>query len=455
MLAGGFVALGFQSYMIEAWAVWPALGLAYLFVTGKKVWRRVVDVVAAGLTSTALSLAWVIVVWLVPASQRPYIGGTLSNNPWEMVFGYNALGRFSATQGVGDYESFTPPYSGNPGLFRLFNAQVGSQIAWLIPAAVVAIIALAILRFRVGVLVFLAGWFVTLCAMFSLVAGMHQFYTSALAVPIALLVALAFALARQKQSLWPQLALLGSAVVMACVLAVRTPSYLEWAVPAQLVCAVGAAALIIAADQGWRPARMAWVALPIIAGLTLTPVAWSIDTINHPNSINPVAGDGSAVGFGGGFGAGFGAARPGTNNGSRAGTPFGGGLSSPPTAQGGGAGGSSSQSLLSYVTENRDGASYLLAVFGAQNAATYITATGGQEILPIGGFTGVDQVPTLEQFQELVSSGQLHFVQTSGGSFNRNSSAANTATPVSQQISAWVTSSCTAVSGMSSLYRCG
>ncbi len=56
-----------------------------------------------------LSLGWIIVVALIPASQRPYIGSTLSNSPWEMVFGYNGLGRFGSSTADGDaYRSFTP-----------------------------------------------------------------------------------------------------------------------------------------------------------------------------------------------------------------------------------------------------------------------------------------------------------------------------------------------------------
>ena len=43
---------------------------------------------------------------------------------------------------------------------------------------------------------FLGGWSLTLFAMFSVVAGMHQFYTAAAAVPVGLLIGLAFAAGR-------------------------------------------------------------------------------------------------------------------------------------------------------------------------------------------------------------------------------------------------------------------
>ncbi|WP_242089717.1 hypothetical protein [Microbacterium lacticum] len=94
--------------MLESWAVWPALAAAYLCT--RQSWpRRLAHVAIAGATSLVLSLGWIIVVALIPASQRPYIGSTLSNGPWEMVFGYNGLGRFGSSTADGDaYRSFTP-----------------------------------------------------------------------------------------------------------------------------------------------------------------------------------------------------------------------------------------------------------------------------------------------------------------------------------------------------------
>ncbi|MFX5693284.1 hypothetical protein ABTE17_21630, partial [Acinetobacter baumannii] len=67
------------------------------------------------------------------------------------------------------------PFSGSPGVLRLFNAQLAGQIAWLIPAALIALIVLLILRFPRALTVLLTAWTLTFAAMFSVVAGMHQF----------------------------------------------------------------------------------------------------------------------------------------------------------------------------------------------------------------------------------------------------------------------------------------
>ena len=95
VLAGVWVGLAFQCKMVEAWAVLPALAAAYLLAAPPKALRRIVHVAIAGVVTVAVSIAWIVIVALVPAADRPYIDGTVNNNPFSMVFGYNALTRFS------------------------------------------------------------------------------------------------------------------------------------------------------------------------------------------------------------------------------------------------------------------------------------------------------------------------------------------------------------------------
>jgi 4-amino-4-deoxy-L-arabinose transferase-like glycosyltransferase len=94
VLAGVWVGLAFQCKMVEAWAVLPALAAAYLLAAPPKALRRVLHVVIAGVVTAAVSIAWIVIVALVPGADRPYIDGTVNNNPFSMVFGYNALTRF-------------------------------------------------------------------------------------------------------------------------------------------------------------------------------------------------------------------------------------------------------------------------------------------------------------------------------------------------------------------------
>ncbi|MEI6591339.1 MAG: glycosyltransferase family 39 protein, partial [Actinomycetes bacterium] len=229
--SGAWIAAAFQMYMIEAWAVWPALIVAWFF-TEQKLLKKVLDLAIAGSISLSLSLVWIITVWVIPTDSRPYIGGTYHNNPWEMVFGYNALGRFAVTAGANsatmtglDYRSFTPPFGGSAGIGRLFNPQVAGQISWLIPATVVAIILLFWLKQKRALTIFLGSWFVVFFAMFSAVAGMHQFYVSSLAIPMSLLIAMAIGASIKQNKAWLVLLLAAPTVIWSAGMAQLYPDY--------------------------------------------------------------------------------------------------------------------------------------------------------------------------------------------------------------------------------------
>ncbi|UGB34056.1 glycosyltransferase family 39 protein [Microbacterium sp. cx-55] len=484
LVAGLLIAVAFQTYMLEAWAVWPALAAAYL-CTRQSWWRRIWHTAVAGALSLVASLTWVAIVWLIPASARPYVGGTNSNNPWEMVFGYNGLGRFTASADSTDYRSFTPPFSGDPGALRLVNEQLAGQIAWLLPAALLAIVVLAVLRFRSALVVFLGVWFVTFAAMFSVVAGMHQFYTSALAIPVALLVGTAFFVARARRVLWAQLALLATAAVTAVAVAAM---YTD---PTPVLAGVQAAIAVVAlvalvVEHRRRVARTATVVLVLI-GMLFAPAAWSALTIAAPSSINPTAagvavmsvgGGAGSGGFGGGSGSGApGAggsgpgAAPGAGSGARApggsapgGSAPNGGMRGGSSARDGGSSttgrtpfssveAGSDGELIDYLVAHQDGASYLVATFGAQAAASLIIDSGGESVLPIGGFGGSDSVPTLEEFQQMVAAGEVVYVLGSAtGGFGGGSSSSTT-----EAISAWVQENCAVVSdapGTATLSSC-
>ena len=472
--SGLFIALAFQMYMLVAWAVWPALALAYL-VTAQPVVRRLWHIAVAGTMSVAASLSWIVIVSLIPADARPYIGSTLSNNPWEMVFGYNGLGRFSATANSSDYLSFSPPFSGDPSAVRLFTEQLAGQIAWLLPAAVLAAVVLWMLRFSRPVTVLLGAWLVVFAAMFSAVDGMHQFYTAALAIPVALLVGLAFGVARRHGILWPQVSLIAVAAVTAVLISLWYPGYSP--VISLIQAAVGAAAILLLFAERTRPgAGQRWIprwttALLATIALVLTPAVWSAVTVANPSNINPVAGGVSDTGGGpGGAGGGLGGApgqagglggAPGANSsgpgqgnapGQGAG-PGAGQVGAAPgqpanTGPGGAAadaGGAASSEFVAWLRENQGGADYLIATFGAQSAAGIILATDGGSVLPIGGFNGNDQVPTLEDFEALVAGGSLRYVLGTGMAGRGASTPSGGTSTTSAQIREWVEDTCQTV----------
>ena len=461
--AGGFIALGFHMYMLEAWALWPALIVAY-FLTAQPRAKKIRDILTAGSISFALSMTWITIATLTPRSARPYIGGTDHNNPFEMVFGYNGLGRFSLTtktlSGSTDdptFRSFTPPFGGKAGFDRLFNNQVAGQIAWLIPAAIIAAIALLIWSRKNQFLIFIIGWFITFALMFSLVAGIHQFYVSALAFPIAILVTTALIQARQRGDWLVPTLIIGGSALWTLLLSDRYSTYFSWSSKVQFLLAL--IALIVFASNLRRLTFL--LPLALFAGLAFTPAIWAYEVKNQPSAINPIAGPETGMGGGpGGFGG------PGGMRGGAMGRPnfdprnfangmrpnFGGQLPSGQRPQfGGGFPGFDPQSnveLVKYLKQNRGNAKFLLATFGGMSAAPFITATG-ENILPIGGFDGQDPAPKLKDFIAMVKKGEVKYVLMGGGG-GRQQNADN-------QISRWVTTFCTidpAAPGASSLYLC-
>ena len=135
---------------------------------------------------------------------------------------------------------------------------------------------------------------------------------------------------------------------------------------------------------------------------------------------------------------------------------------------GGGAGGilgsttalsASERELYDYVSAHRDGASYLMAVSSWSEASPYILSTG-QEVMPMGGFSGSVPEPTLARVKELVSSGQLRFflLSGSGGAAGGGFGGGGT---TAQTIASWVQNACRTVpardygSSAETLYVCG
>jgi 4-amino-4-deoxy-L-arabinose transferase-like glycosyltransferase len=426
------VGLAFHFYMLEAWASIPALALAFLFTDGGRA-RKWLHATLASFVAITSSLTWTAIVSLFPTNARPYIGGTNHNSVWEMVFGYNGLGRFSSTASsdTDAYRSFTPPFGGSASIVRFFNAQLAGQIGWLIPTAMVALAVLWILKANRAVAVFLTSWFAVMYLMFAEVSGMHQFYTAVMAMPVSLIVALAYFAATDAKALWAQIAIIASSVFAALGITIYYLDYVWWTPLVGLLIAFGAVALLFVENK-WA-GRLAAVLAG--AALVFTPAVWAMDTINHPSSINPAAGDGS-MSMGGGFGGGSGGFRGGTAGGAGGFAKGNGGF----TPSGGGNPAvdvnSGNVSVLKYVQQHQGSAHYLMAVTGGMQAAPYITASNGEQIIAIGGFNGADKNMPLVKLQQVLKSGQLKFVLLSGSAGGPGGNDGSQAT--SNQLQSWV-----------------
>jgi hypothetical protein len=111
-------------------------------------------------------------------------------------------------------------------------------------------------------------------------------------------------------------------------------------------------------------------------------------------------------------------------------------------------GGSLDSATLDYLVANQGAARWIVAVSGANSAGQIELATG-KPVMAMGGFTGSDDTPTLDQLKAYVASGELRFVSVGGGGGGPSGGSSG--------VSTWVTSACTAVDlgdGTTSLYDC-
>ena len=132
------VGLAFLSKMLQAFLVLPAFVLVYAVFAGVTWRRRILHLLGAAAGLVVASGWWLAIVMLWPAASRPYIGGSQHNSILELTLGYNGFGRLdgSETGSVGGGNT-TGGQWGATGLFRMFNSEVGTQVAWLLPAALV------------------------------------------------------------------------------------------------------------------------------------------------------------------------------------------------------------------------------------------------------------------------------------------------------------------------------
>src|SRR6478609_6026218 len=145
MIVGVFIGLGFLTKTLQVLLVVPFFGLAYLVAAPTTLRRRIVHSLMAVGAMVLSAGWWVAIVELIPASARPYIGGSQTNSFLELTFGYNGLGRLSGNE-TGSVGGGGPAGGGaggaggmwgSTGLFRMFSSSVGGQVSWLIPSALI------------------------------------------------------------------------------------------------------------------------------------------------------------------------------------------------------------------------------------------------------------------------------------------------------------------------------
>jgi 4-amino-4-deoxy-L-arabinose transferase-like glycosyltransferase len=472
MFAAGLVGFGFLTKMLQALLVVPAFAIVYLVAAPTTLRRRFLALLAAGAALIVTAGWWVAIVELIPASARPYIGGSQHNSILELTLGYNGFGRLTGNE-VGSVSMGN--MWGATGWTRLFTSDIGGQIAWLLPAALVLLAAGHWVMRRApridmtrATLLLWGLWLLVTGLIFSFMRGVfHAYYTVALAPAVAAIIGIGVTLFWQRRrdvvARSVLAATLAVTAIWAHVLLVRSTDFVPWLAVAVPIAGIGLAVLLLGAT--WLPRRAALAVA--VAGLVTAlagPSAYAVETAAtaHSGSIvtagPTVASAGSGGGFGGrGAGAGPGGGGgpfgtgpqtgtgqvPGGAAGGFGGQAGGGGPAGRGGVGGGGAGGllrgsSPSAALVTLLQADARSYTWVAASVGSNNASGYQLATG-DPVMALGGFNGSDPSPTLAQFQHLVSEGKIHYFI--GGGVGMPSSGGSSA---SQLIASWVAANFTA-----------
>ena len=435
LLCAVFVGLGFNIKMLEAYLVVPAYGLLYLLAAPRRIWVRIGQLALAALLMLTISLSWAVAVDLTPAASRPYVGSSQDNSEISLALGYNGiqrlLGQFgfgsrttgstsgnttqsfppagtvtgdfprpgTGTNGSGSGGSSTGMFNtGNPGLLRLFNEPLGGQIVWLLPMALLGMLALAWQRRprpredrQQQSLILWGTWLLTMAVFFSVATFFHQYYLSTFAPAICALFGIGTVVMwRDYRShdksgsyrgwLLP-LALLLTALEQIHII-VSNPSWGTWLIPLIALPCVLAAAIMFAARSLPRlrvNVRVVAAALCVaLLALMLTSAVWSTIPVLADQAVSlPVAGPSGQIG-------GFGGSRSTSNT-----------------------------ALIKYLEAHKGSAKYLVAVVSSNEADSIILETN-QPVMALGGFSGSDPILTTTQLAALVKSGTVRYFLLNG-----------------------------------------
>jgi hypothetical protein len=246
---------------------------------------------------------------------------------------------------------------------------------------------------------------------------------------------------------WALPAAIAGTVAWSAYLAREFPTFLPWLAPTVIGLGVVALALLAAValkrvtGRGFALAGL----LAGVAAMLVAPGAWASSVLS---SAYGNSGMGTVGPSGGGHGGGGRHASPKGSTAAMAAlrAQYGGG--------GGGFGGSSEhltapeQALFDYLQAHRGGTRYLFAASSWSAASPFILATG-EEVLPMGGFSGSAPSPTLAEFQQLVGKGELRYVllgtDRRGGGGGGGGGGESAGATTTAQIQSWVQSACAQV----------
>ena len=391
-LVGIAMGAAFLTKMLEGFLPLPAFALTYLLLAPTGWRRRLLHVLGATAALVAAAGWWVLTVQLVPASARPYVGGSTDNTVMQLAVGYNGVTRILGRNRNRAADLAAPTIGrgwsrlgGGTGLGRLFTAEMANEISWLLPAALLAVVfgIYLVARGRLtrgekAALTMFAGWLLVSALVFSYMSGMvHPYYTVAMAPAVAGLVGLGGAWAwRNRAGADGRIvlaAMIGATAVWSAILMHRNafgPGWLPWTLVA--VSLVAAAAVLGLGTHRTVAAATVLGVLAAVGGAAAFSIATAATP--HQGSIPTALKKG--------------AAQMGNWTGDE----------------------STNTDLAGVLAETHT--EWSAATNGSQSAAA-LEVSSGTPVMAIGGWSG-DPVPTLQSFIDDVHAGKITYYVEAG-----------------------------------------
>lgn len=427
LLAFFLIGIGFTIKSLEAFMILPTFYSTYLLIQRGRYKEKVLHLLLATLVLVATSLPWFLIVDSISPENRPYVGSSETNSELELATGYNGLGHFLGygikTPGRNGQTATPnrprlqdgmpsggngPAFSGNrgqqggetgaPGVFRLFNHQLGGQISWLLPFAVIGIL-ISLYQFKRQSLpekirikmIFWGFWLIPEMIFFSIAQGAHRYYLVMMAPAIAALVGISYvtfaewSIAGGKRRCLLPGALFMTLAAQLWIIAGYS-EWRSWLLPLDFGIGLTAFLLIVRQVKGKGRSRYYSHVMAFgVISLLLAPFAWSVTPLLYGsgNAAFPFAGPdlstqlkkenapGSMTNFSGRFTV-------------------------------------DTRKLESFLLAHRSDEKYLVAVPNAHLASPVILDTG-EPVITYGGFIGSEKILNEEKLTELVKNHQVRY----------------------------------------------
>ena len=458
MASFALVGIAFNVKMLQAFMILPAMYLFY-WVAAQEKWSQKIKKLALGTSVLVVfTLAWPLSVDLTNSSSRPYVGGSENNSVLELAFDYNGserlLGQSTGTggsfgQGMNGNKKRQAPSGnkkrsrptkiqngvkagkqpskamkgmggqkggpggpgnqkgkagggggafaiGTAGPLRIFQSDLGPQIAWLLPFALFGLVGGFVyyhdknrkwyyLSQQQKQMLLWTGWLVPVYGFFSIASFFHPYYMIMLAPAVTALFGIGgYVMIQMNRTLtrtdWKFYLLPLAILTSAGLQAWYVYSYYPWLTYILLALGLGfASALVLVHDHLTKKLAVTGG----IAAIMLSPGWWSLTpTLAAESSAIPTAGPDLLTNGANGSAGGMGDSNVNTQ-------------------------------LLKYLEKHQGNAKYLMGTNDSNSAAPYIIKSG-KAVMALGGYNGTDEALSLKQFKHLVKTGQIKYFYISG-----------------------------------------